>query len=57
MYHKQAWLSFERILMYRATIAQVMALLYFVAFYLLGTESSIVSEKFLEEGDPANPDL
>lgn len=57
IYHEKAWQSYERVLGYRATIAQVTSIFYFILFSFIGNERTQMSKKFLEEGKPANPEL
>ena len=43
--------------MYRANTAQAAAFLYFVIFLILGLDGAAQAEKFVTEGEPANPEL
>ena len=56
-FHEKAWANYDKILLYRANIAQMTNLLYFVLFYSMGLEHIQLSKEYLEEGNLVNPEL
>ena len=56
-YHREAWKAYERVLMYRSSLAQLAAFSYFFLFFIVGKEASQLSEEYIESGKSGNPDV
>ena len=56
-YHKHAWKLYERVLMYRSTLAQISAFSYFFLFFIIGKEASQISSEYIESGESDNAEL
>ena len=56
-YHNQAWKLYERVLMYRSSLAQLAAFSYFFLFFIIGKEASQMSEVYIDSGKSVNPDV
>ena len=56
-YHRQAWKLYERVLMYRSSLAQLAAFSYFFLFFIIGKEASQISEEYIESGKSVNQEV